>query len=246
MINKTCLILGSNSDVGQATAYAFAKNGYDIILATRQISDYQKRLAADIALCNNVRTENVVFDGASHSNHKAFYESLSQKPDVVVSVFGYLGNHEKALTVFNETYTILDANLIGHISVLNIIADDMTKKRSGVIIGVSSVAGDRGRKSNYIYGCAKAGFTQYLSGLRGRMLEYNVHVISVIPGFINSKMIKGLKTPEKLTAQPEQVAKSIWRAFRKKKNVIYVLGLWRLIMFIIKMIPESIFKKLNF
>jgi short-subunit dehydrogenase len=129
---------------------------------------------------------------------------------------------------------------------LGIIANAMEAKKQGSIVCVSSVAGERGRKSNYLYGASKAALTAFLSGLRGRMAASNVHVATVIPGFIKTKMVANLPpTPKPITASAEQVADAIWKAFSKKKNVVYVLPVWWLIMFIIKCIPEAMFKKTN-
>ena len=242
---KTVLILGSNSDVGQAAAYRFAKEGYAIVLASRNTDDYQKKLASDIAIRHNVTTSLVFFDALKTEEHFQFYQSLPEKPAIVISVFGYLGNHEKALTDFSEASLIFNSNFIGNVSILGIIANEMEKLKNGTIICLSSVAGERGRKSNYFYGSAKAALTAFLSGLRGRLFASNVQVITIIPGFIKTKMVDGLTTPKPVTASPEKVANAIWKAYTGKKNVVYVLPIWRLIMFVIKNIPEFIFKKMN-
>src|SRR5690606_12784913 len=115
----------------------------------------------------------------------------------------------------------------------------------GTIVGISSVAGERGRQSNYLYGSAKAGFTAYLSGLRNALFSDNVHVVTVLPGFVYTKMTENLNLPKLLTAQPSEVADAIYAAVQKKKNTIYVRWFWKWIMLIIKCIPEFIFKKLK-
>ncbi|RNC63772.1 MULTISPECIES: SDR family oxidoreductase [Proteiniphilum] len=245
MANKTCLILGSNSDLGEAIAYKFAKEGFDIQLAARKITDYQQRLSADISIKNDVKTFNLLFDGNEFENHMEFVKSLPMFPDVVVSVFGYLGDHNKALGNFNESLAIINNNYVAHVSILNILANIMEDDHAGTIIGISSVAGERGRGNNYIYGSAKAGFTAYLSGLRNRLSKSHVNIITVIPGYIDTKMISHLKTPSILTAQPSTVAKTIYIAYKRKKEKIYVLGIWKMITCIIKLIPEKIFKKLS-
>ncbi|MBN8787909.1 MAG: SDR family NAD(P)-dependent oxidoreductase, partial [Terrimonas sp.] len=111
------------------------------------------------------------------------------------------------------------------------------------IAGISSVAGERGRQNNYIYGSAKAGFTAYLSGLRNKLYKDNVHVVSVLPGFVYTKMTEHLKLPKLLTATPEDVATYTYNAIIKRKDIIYIKWFWKWIMFIIKCIPETIFKK---
>jgi short-subunit dehydrogenase len=128
---------------------------------------------------------------------------------------------------------------------LEVIAADFEERGHGMIIGISSVAGERGRQSNYIYGSAKAGFNAYLSGLRNRLSKRGVHVMTVLPGFINTKMTASLDLPGLLTAQPEEVAEDIYKAFQKKKNFLYTKWFWRWIMLIIKYIPEPVFKRMG-
>ena len=113
------------------------------------------------------------------------------------------------------------------------------------MVGISSVAGDRGRKSNYIYGSSKAGLIAYLSGLRNRLYNSKVHVMTVKPGFVFTKATRNMNLPEKLTAQPEEVAKDIYNAQQRGKNVLYTKWFWKWIMMAIKMIPESKFKRMN-
>lgn len=121
----------------------------------------------------------------------------------------------------------------------------MERQRFGAIIGLSSVAGDRGRQSNFIYGSSKAGFTAYLSGLRNYLFDKKVHVLTVKPGFMDTKMTEGLPLNPKLTASPKQAAAHIYKAYKKQKNIAYVLPIWGFIMLIIKNIPEFIFKKMK-
>lgn len=245
-MNKTCLILGSNSDIGKAIAYEFAKKGYNLILASRSISEYQKRLSSDLSIRHSVIVSNTKFNGINYKEHHSFIKGLLPFPNVIISVFGNLGNQELATKKFEESYNIISTNFIGHVSLLNTCCKEMIdNKVKGTIVGVSSVAGERGRQSNYIYGAAKSGFSTYLSGLRNAMYNKDIHVLTVKPGFVKTKMIEDLKTPKKLTTTPEKVASSIYKAYKKKKNVIYVLPIWKLIMLIIKNIPESIFKKLK-
>ena len=139
----------------------------------------------------------------------------------------------------------MDTNYTGVVSLFNIIANDFEDRRSGFMVGISSVAGDRGRKNNYIYGSAKAALTAYLSGLRNRLYDAQVHVMTVKPGFVATKMTEGMDLPEKLTAQPEEVAEDIYKAQQKNKNVLYTKWMWRWVMMMIKMIPEWKFKGMS-
>jgi short-subunit dehydrogenase len=163
----------------------------------------------------------------------------------VIVVAGYMADQRECESDWNKTFNTVNVNYTGIISLLNIIANDMEKNKNGFIVGVSSVAGDRGRKANYIYGSAKAAFSAYLSGLRNRLFENKVQVLTVKPGFVNTKMTQDLELPEKLTAQPEDVAKDIFNAQQKGKDILHTKGIWRFVMLIIKHIPEFMFKKMS-
>ncbi len=238
------LIVGASSDIAKACAREYAKNGYDLYLASRDsknLEDFKKDI--------EVRTARVVklvdLDILDFDSHQEFWDSLDEKPLGVISAVGYLGNQKKAQSDFSEAKRIIDTNYTGLVSLFNIIADDFEARRSGFIVGISSVAGDRGRKSNYIYGSAKAGFSAYLSGLRNRLYEAQVQVVTVKPGFVDTKMTKGMDLPKKLTAKPNEVAKDIFNAQQKGKDIVYTKWIWRYIMLIIKLIPEWQFKKMS-
>jgi short-subunit dehydrogenase len=243
-MTKVVLILGATSDVGMACAEEFAKQGYAIQLAARneQRLEPTKR---DLELRHKVEVSLHPFDANNYANHKAFFEGLKTKPTVVLCVFGVLGDQEKAETNWDEAATIISANYTGAVSILDQVAAYFAQQQSGTIIGVSSVAGERGRMSNYYYGSAKAGFTAYLSGLRNRLFSKGVHVLTVKPGFMATKMTEGLPLPKPLTASAPAAAKAIVKAYQKKKNVVYVKGIWKWIMLIIRNIPEFLFKKLK-
>lgn len=240
---KNVLILGATSDVAKALAIEYSTAGNSILLAARSVGRLDS-LKSDLTIKYQNKVELVEFDASLPATHQQFYDSLHVKPDVVVCLFGFLGGIPEDRS-WKATEEILMVNFVGCVSILNIVANDFAKRNEGVIVGVSSVAGERGRQSNYIYGSAKAGFTAYLSGLRNQLFPLGVHVVTIIPGFIKTKMLQGLKTPAPLTASPMQVAKSIVNAVQKKKNVVYVRWFWKWIMLIIKSIPEGIFKKLK-
>ncbi|MBW8686902.1 SDR family oxidoreductase [Chitinophaga rhizophila] len=240
----TVLILGAGSDMAVAIARQFAGNKYDIQLAARNVSALSA-LEQDLRIRYQVQASSYAFDATDFNSHGAFYNSLTAKPDITIAVFGYLGSQEKGQTDWQEASRILHTNYTGAVSVLNIVAEDYASRGTGTIVGISSVAGERGRQSNYLYGSAKAGFTAYLSGLRNRLFHKGVHVLSVQPGFVYTRMTENLKLPPLLTAQPQDVATDIYKAVKAKKNVIYTKWFWRYIMLIIKSIPEFIFKKLK-
>lgn len=238
------LIVGAKSDMAKATARHYAENGYDLYLASRQSHELEA-FASDI----NIRTQQtatcIELDILDYASHEPFYQSLNEKPVGVISAVGYMGKQEDVQSNLEETQKTINTNYTGIVSLFNIIADDFEKRKSGFIVGISSVAGDRGRKSNYIYGSAKAAFSAYLSGLRNRLHQANVHVLTVKPGFVATKMTAGLDLPEKLTAQPQEVAKDIFNAQQKGQNTLYTKWMWKWIMMIIRNIPEWQFKKMD-
>lgn len=238
------LILGATSDMAIALAHKFGSAGYDLQLASRR-KEALSSLQKDLEIRYQVSVHTYNFDATDFDSHTAFYQSLEEKPEIVICVFGYLGEQEVAAKDWQESKKILDTNYTGAVSILNIIANDFEEKKRGTIVGISSVAGERGRQSNYLYGSAKAGFSAYLSGLRNRLFKSKVHVVTVKPGFVDTSMTKHLDLPKPLTATPEQVAHRIYAAVKKRKNIIYVLLVWKIIMLAIKLIPESIFKRMK-
>ncbi len=242
MNTKTALILGGTSDIGRASAMQFAENGWDLVLTGRS-KEYADRIAKDIQIRTGAKVDTLYFDVCDYWSHKIFYQSISPTPDLCIFAIGYLGSQEDAQVNWEESEHIINVNFKGAVSILNIIAEDFSRRKKGTIVGISSVAGDRGRQGNYIYGSAKAALTAYLSGLRNRLYKRGVHVITVKPGFVNTKMTEHLELPKLLTASPSKVAKDIFKAVIKKYNVVYVFGIWRVIIQIITLIPERLFKK---
>lgn len=241
---KSVLVLGAGSDIAIAIARQFAYHQYHLILAGRNLSNLHK-IQKDIAIKYNTSVEVVAFDARELNAHKTFIAELKHLPEITVCSFGYLGDQQEAQKNNKEAVEIIETNYTGAVSILNLIADQYADQQKGIIVGISSVAGDRGRQSNYIYGSAKAGFSTYLSGLRNRLFRCNCHVMEVKPGFVATKMTQNLDLPPLLTAKPEDVALKVYKGVKHKKNVIYVLGIWRYIMLIIRNIPEFIFKKLK-
>ena len=189
------------------------------------------------------RTEIIELDLMKEIDYTKLDEISS---DLLFCATGYLGeNTEEGLYNNKNTERIIDINYAKLIPVLNFFAGKMERQRSGTLIVLSSVAGDRGRQSNFIYGSAKAGLSAYLSGLRNYLFSRKVHVLTVKPGFMDTKMTEGLSLNPALTATPKEAADAIYKAFKKKKNIAYVLPVWSVIMLIINNIPEFIFKKLK-
>lgn len=238
------LILGANSDIAHALARSFAEQGHGLILASRDM-DRLQRNAADISVRYGVQVWPLSFDALDMESHKAFHQSLPVRPDGAVCAIGHIGDQNAAQTDFSAARRILDSNYTGCVSILNLLAEEFQARGTGFIIGISSVAGDRSRAANYLYGSAKAGFTAYLSGLRNRLARAGVRVLTVKPGYVDTKMNLGLNLPPALTAQPERVARDILRALARRRDVVYTTRIWFWIMLAIKLIPERLFKRMS-
>ena len=238
------LIIGANSDIAKATAKEYIENGYDIYLTGRNI--HPLNLFADELRSLSSRKVIVKeLDVVDFSTHEKFYANLNEKPIGVITAVGYLGDQDKASQNFIESEKIINTNFTGLVSLLNIVSNDFVSRGQGFIVGISSLAGDRGRKSNYIYGSAKGAFTLYLSGLRNKLYNSNIHVMTVKPGFVNTQMTKDMTLPKILVSQPEKLAKDIYKAQKNGKNILYSKLLWRILMAVILFLPESYFKKTN-
>lgn len=237
------LILGARSDIARALAHRYAAAGCDLILGARD----HGRLGPDrddLALRHRVEVETVEFDVLGDPD--AFFAELGVVPGTVVMVAGLLGDQDRSAADDAAARLVMDSNYAGPARFLLAAARAMTAAGTrGTIIGISSVAGDRGRGSNYVYGSAKAGFTAFLSGLRNSLARDGIHVMTVKPGFVATAMTEGMKLPPAITAQPDEVARDIVAAQGRTRDVIYTKWMWRPIMTAIGLVPERLFKKLS-
>ncbi|MCW4451148.1 SDR family NAD(P)-dependent oxidoreductase [Kaistella sp. BT6-1-3] len=239
------IVLGSNSEIAQAFVEKVLEAGekYSVIYLLTSNHGTAEKFALHLDVKFFQRTEIIELDLMKEIDYTQLDEINSE---LLFCATGYLGeNTEEGLYNNKNTEIIIDINYAKLIPVLNFFAGKMERQRSGTLIVLSSVAGDRGRQSNFIYGSAKAGLSAYLSGLRNYLFSRKVHVLTIKPGFVDTKMTEGLPLNPALTATPKQAAEGIYKAFRKKKNTAYVLPVWGIIMLIIKSIPEFIFKKLK-
>ena len=244
-LSKTLLLVGGTSDIGRATALHYAQAGWQVQLAARNeeearrnADDIRARTGAEVTVHRLDVLENGAFD--------SFANSLPTLPDTVVCVVGELGDQAKGQTDMAHASLVLRTNFEGPALLLGLFAERFVVRGSGTLVGVSSVAGDRGRGSNYLYGAAKAGFTAFLSGLRNRLAPKGLRVVTVKPGFVHTQMTAGMKLPPVLTAEPGEVGRAIFRAAEKSgRDVIYVRPIWRPVMMAIGSIPERFFKRLR-
>lgn len=150
-----------------------------------------------------------------------------------------------AKAIPKQAVAVIRANFEGPALLLGELANRFEKRNRGCLIGVSSVAGDRGRARNYVYGAAKAGFTAFLSGLRNRLAAKSVRVLTIKPGFVATRMTDGMALPPALTAAPDDVGRAIYAAYASGRDIVYVRPVWRVIMAVIRMLPEAVFKRLD-
>lgn len=241
------LVLGATSSMAHAVGGALAERGYRLLLAARDEEELW-RCAADLRIRHGGEVETVAFDALDLDDHPGFLATVEDRTagrlGGVVSAVGMLGDHDRAASDARHAVEVLRTNFVGVASALTELASLLVKRRGGFIIGITSVAGDRGRQSNFVYGSAKGGLALWLQGLRNRLWPEGVRVITVKPGFVDTEMTFGLPGLF-LVADPDAAGKAIVRALDRRRDVIYVPAFWRYIMWVIRAIPEPVFKRLR-
>lgn len=244
LTSKVCLVIGGNSDLGKEIAYKFAKDGYSIHLVGRSITEME-RTAKDINKRFEVNSEVFSLDIEDNDSATNFLNSYNQFPEIVIFAIGYLGNQKLAEESIEEANRIININFTYQIPLINHFANLMALQKYGNIIIISSVAGLRGRGTNYFYGASKSAMIAIASGLRQRLSLSNVFVMSVLPGFIATKMTQGIESPKLFTGDVVKVAANIFAAFKKKKPILITPFIYRLLFLVINHLPEKIFIKLR-
>jgi short-subunit dehydrogenase len=242
---QTWIVIGASSAIGRALARLAAERGADVILAGRDNEDLQ-RTAADIGISTGRATKIVAFDATDAGSHRALADVAHATEGVINVAVLFASMPEQADMDANPDLAAacIDTGLGGAVSVLHRLAPVMEQRRAGVVIGFGSVAGDRGRLKNYVYGATKSGLHTYLAGLRNRLGRAGVHVLTVKPGFVDTAMTWGLPGLF-LVASPASVAAACLAAAEQRRDVIYVPWFWRGIMLVIRAIPERVFKRLS-
>jgi len=242
---KTVLFLGGSSDIALAIAHKYAQNGFKIVLTARQVEKLEA-VCSDFKVRYSKEVKVVGLDVSCPDSRKQFLgeiESLAPFNGIVCAI-GSMSDQSQAEKELGLAATMMELNFTQSCLMLEHTLAYLDRRQS-FIVGISSVAGDRGRKKNYFYGAAKAGFSAYLSGLRNRLSGDGVQVLTVKPGFVDTKMTKGMDLPRALVVGPDKVARDIYRAQVKGKNQIYAPWFWYWILLVIRSVPESLFKKLN-
>lgn len=241
----TWLIVGASSSIGRAFARHAANEGADLLLAGRDGDDLQ-RTANDAMARSGCRAEVLAFDAEDFDSHQEFAESCLAKAERlnVLLLFGAMPEQDDIDRDFELARRAVQVNYLGAVSLLSRLAPHLEKRGEGKVVVLSSVAGDRGRIKNYVYGSAKGALNLYLQGLRARLCRHGVSVTTVKAGFLDTDMTFGLPGLF-LVASPEACAAACWRLAEKGKEVAYFPFFWWGIMTIIRSIPEAIFKRLN-
>ena len=240
-----------NECLGQSTNIQHTKV-QDNALATTQTNKVNPLATAPTTAFNTsaTATTDAFNDAAKDITKQSMQVSEHQSSqlvglDALFCSVGYLGDQKKSEQDIRECDLIMQANFNGLLPMLTATAQFFKQQRSGSIMVVSSVAGERGRCSNYCYGSSKAAMTAFLSGMRCSLLPYNVHVMTIKPGYVATRMVAHKKLPPYITASTQRVAKDIVKGFKRRSSVVYTMWLWRYIMAVVRLIPEFIFKRLN-
>lgn len=240
------VILGATSPIALAAARRYAELGHDVYVAARD-KDEAERIANDLQIRYGIVAAGGHFDALEFEEHEDFVDTVEQSigpVDVVLVAFGQMEDQEALQEDFARARKIIDINFTGAASLCEAFARRFIARRRGSIVAIGSVAGDRGRASNYFYGSAKGALAIYLSGLRNRCAAHDVHVLTVKPGFVDTRMTFELDTAIPI-ASPEETAEAIVNAQQRGTDILYYPAFWRTIMGVITAIPEAIFKKMS-
>jgi len=244
---KKVLVVGASSAIAEAVARIFSGQGAKFYLLARN-SEKLSSLEADLLIRGAALVHSERFDINEHWRHEVMLNTVSEVLggiDVALVAHGTLGNQQECEQSPDLALQELQTNAVSTIAFLTRLGNLFEKQGRGTIVVISSVAGDRGRPSNYVYGTAKAAVTTFCEGLNARLFKAGVHVMTVKPGLVATPMTEGLDMPKALLAEPEQVAADIVRAMEKKIDTLYTPWFWKYIMAGIVHIPTSFFKKLN-
>ncbi len=241
------LVLGATSAIAMAVARRLASQGAHFFLVARN-SDRLDAVQRDLLTRGAASVAAQAMDLDDTAAHLAMLAAAVQSLgtiDLALIAHGVLGDHKQAQADYAIAEAVLRTNFLSAVSLITWLADYFESTRQGTLAVISSVAGDRGRKSNYVYGASKGALNIFLDGVRNRIDRAGVQVLTIRPGFVSTPMTAHLPQGP-LFASPEKIARGILKAIARRKDVVYLPGFWAPIMFVIRSIPQSIFKKLNF
>ncbi len=240
------LIIGATSAIAEATARLYASRGDTVYLMARN----EERLAVmsnDLAIRGAQKVVTAAFDILEHEQHRSLLESAAETMggiDVILVAHGILPDQAACEKDPERMRDAFEVNALGTLSLLTLIANRLEAQGSGTLAVIGSVAGDRGRKSNYVYGASKAALHTFLQGLRNRLAGKGINVITIKPGFVDTPMTAAFEKGP-LWAAPETIAAGIVKAIERRRDVVYLPWFWRLIMLVVRTIPERLFKRLS-
>jgi short-subunit dehydrogenase len=243
---RKVLIVGAASAIAEAVARLFAADHDALCLAGRNAARLDA-IAADLRVRGAAQVETLELDANDYARHEAVLARAAESMgglDTVLVAHGTLPDQKACERSVDATLAALTTNALSVIALLTLVANRFEAQRAGTIALLSSVAGDRGRQSNYVYGTAKAAVSTFAQGLRGRLARSGVRVITIKPGFVDTPMTAAFKKGA-LWASPAAVATRIHRAIATGEEVVYVPWFWRWIMLVIKAVPEPMFKKVR-
>jgi len=241
------LIIGATSAIAQEAAKCFAADGAEMFLVGRSAQKLQA-VANDLTVRGAKRVETFVIDLDDFERHAAMLDAASAAfngIDAALLAYGTLGDQRKCELSVAETMREFTTNCSSVIALLTLLANYFEGQRRGCIAVITSVAGDRGRRSNYVYGAAKGAVSLFLQGLRGRLSSAGVSVLTIKPGLVDTPMTAGIKKGP-IFASARAVGQGVYRAMQARKEVVYVPRYWRLIMLVVRSIPERAFKRVRF
>ena len=241
------LIVGATSTIARCAAGELAARGARLHLAARDEAE-AGRIGQDFEVRCGTEVSVSPFEATEYEEHERILDSATEAMgglDGLLVAIGMLGDQSRAETDHDHLRDLIEINYGAPASLIGTAARRFEEQGNGWIAALSSVAGDRGRPSNYAYGSAKAGLTAFLEGLRGRLHGSGVHVLTVKPGPTDTKMTFGMDDPPPLMAEPERVAKRIVWAIEKEKDLCYAPPIWRYIMAAVRLVPSPVFKKLD-
>ena len=248
-MSERILLVGASSAIAQELARKLCQRGCHLVLAGRD-TDELESIATDLRIRYQSTVHIEPFDALNFTEHTNFVERcvgiFEQPLNGVVICYGAMHDQQQAQTDWNLTDQMIQTNFTSVVSLMNLLAEYFVQQKAGCLAAISSVAGDRGRQSNYLYGSTKAALSTYLQGLRNRLYRKGVHVLTIKPGMVDTPMTDGLVNPDSLlVSTPQQVARDIDRAMQRQKNVLYTPRKWWWLMCVIRWLPEQVFKRLK-
>ncbi len=240
------LILGATSAIAQETAKCFAADGADLVLVGRD-GERLSQIGDDLKVRGAHQVTSIIADLVDLSGHEKLIQEAAEKfggIDAVLLAHGTLGDQKLSQSSLDETLRQFNTNAVSFISLLTVLGNYFEARRAGCICVISSVAGERGRGSNYVYGSAKAAVSAFTSGLRNRLSKVGVSVVTIKPGFVDTPMTVHVKKGP-LMGKADKVGKRIYDAMLKGEDVVYTPWFWAPIMQVIRSVPEPVFKKMK-